>query len=264
LLGLLTIENGSLALKARPHDHPFEFECAYRHSDPYALALSLNIHRRHLTSEQKRELIAKLLRVRSEASNNSIAKQVKADDKTVAAVRRELESNSEIPNKPRKEAGGRSARGRKPGQPATKPKKGALAAEAVETDDQPATNPIASAWAAASDAQRDEFTTLVAAGLGSRRLAKALDALLDPARAVTAELVAKAIDFLPPDVFAAGFAQAKRLQAAIDKAAAAKQIATGVFAQTQLLRNGAAMSPESIQRAADRAEERSAQNGGRS
>lgn len=97
----------------------------FRHivgADPYALALSFNIHRRHLTAEQKRDLIAKLLTAKPEASNLSIAEQVKADDKTVAKVRHELEANSEIPNKPdRVEPTGRKARGRKPkGQPATK------------------------------------------------------------------------------------------------------------------------------------------------
>lgn len=42
---------------------------------------------------------------------HSIAKQVKADDKKVDAVRRELEANLEIPNKTadRREAGGRKA-----------------------------------------------------------------------------------------------------------------------------------------------------------
>jgi transposase-like protein len=65
--------------------------------DPYDQVLSLNIHRRHLTPEQKRELIAKVLKAKPGASNNSIAKQVKADDKTVAKVRRSLESTSEIP-----------------------------------------------------------------------------------------------------------------------------------------------------------------------
>jgi ParB-like chromosome segregation protein Spo0J len=98
LLGLLTIEKGSLALKARPHDHPFEFECAYRHSDPYALALSYNIHRRHLTAEQKRDLIAKLLKAQPETSDRTIGKAVKTDGKTVAKVRDELEQRAEIPH----------------------------------------------------------------------------------------------------------------------------------------------------------------------
>jgi hypothetical protein len=66
--------------------------------DPYALALSFNVHRRHLNAEQKRELIAKVLKAKPEASNLQIAKQVKADDKTVAKVRNELEGRSEIPN----------------------------------------------------------------------------------------------------------------------------------------------------------------------
>src|SRR5262249_49809216 len=50
-----------------------------------------------LTAEQKRELIAKLLKAKPEASNATVAKQTKADDKTVAKVRRKLESTSEIP-----------------------------------------------------------------------------------------------------------------------------------------------------------------------
>jgi hypothetical protein len=84
--------------------------------DPYALALSLNVHRRHLNAEQKRDLIAKVLKARPEASDHSIGKQTGSDDKTVTSVRRELESNSEIPNKTKRvEATGRNARGRKPG-----------------------------------------------------------------------------------------------------------------------------------------------------
>jgi len=65
-----------------------EGECEFKNfhdGDPYAIALSLNVHRRHLTAEQKRELIAKLLKAEPEVSNLSIAKQVKADDKTVAS-----------------------------------------------------------------------------------------------------------------------------------------------------------------------------------
>jgi hypothetical protein len=66
--------------------------------DPYDYVLSANVHRRHLTAEQKRDLIAKVLKAKPEASNRQIAKQVKADDKTVGKVRRELEARSEIPN----------------------------------------------------------------------------------------------------------------------------------------------------------------------
>jgi hypothetical protein len=55
--------------------------------DPYDYVLSANLHRRHLNGEQKRELIAKVLKAKPEASNSVIAKQVKADDKTCRARR---------------------------------------------------------------------------------------------------------------------------------------------------------------------------------
>jgi hypothetical protein len=87
--------------------------------DAYDYAISANLHRRHLTGEQKRELIAKVLKAKPEASNAAVAKQVKADDKTVAKVRRKLESRSEIPNaKTRTDSKGRK-------QPSAKPKKSA-------------------------------------------------------------------------------------------------------------------------------------------
>ena len=86
--------------------------------DPYALALSYNVHRRHLTAEQKRDLIAKLLKAKPEASNLAIAKQVRvATDKTVAKVRADLEARSEIPNVEART----DAKGRK--QPASKSKR---------------------------------------------------------------------------------------------------------------------------------------------
>lgn len=66
--------------------------------DPTALAASLNVHRRHLTGEQKRDLVAKLLQAQPEKSNRAIAKQAEVDDKTVGSVRREMERRAEIPH----------------------------------------------------------------------------------------------------------------------------------------------------------------------
>jgi ParB/RepB/Spo0J family partition protein len=60
-------------------------------------ALELNLHRRHLDPEQKRQLIAGALKSNPEQSNNAIAKALKVSDKTVDAVRDELELTSEIP-----------------------------------------------------------------------------------------------------------------------------------------------------------------------
>lgn len=66
--------------------------------DPYAIALSLNVHRRHIkTSVEKRELIAKVLKAKPEASNATIAEQTESSDKTVAKIRERLESTSDIP-----------------------------------------------------------------------------------------------------------------------------------------------------------------------
>jgi hypothetical protein len=63
-----------------------------------AFVISKNIHRRHLDAKQKREIVAALLKANPERSNNATAKMAKVDDKTVGAVRAELERRSEIPN----------------------------------------------------------------------------------------------------------------------------------------------------------------------
>ena len=54
--------------------------------------------RRHLTFEQKRELIEKLLRADPTKSDRQIARTVKADNKTVGAVRERAEAREEIPH----------------------------------------------------------------------------------------------------------------------------------------------------------------------
>jgi DNA-binding Lrp family transcriptional regulator len=64
--------------------------------DPYAIALSFNVHRRHLTAEQKRELIAKVLKANPDKSNRQIAKEVKASHPHVAKVRTELEKTGDV------------------------------------------------------------------------------------------------------------------------------------------------------------------------
>jgi hypothetical protein len=65
-------------------------------SDPYDFVISANIHRRHLTAEDKRDLIAKLLKAQPKKSNRQIGKMANASHVTVGAVRAEMESTGQI------------------------------------------------------------------------------------------------------------------------------------------------------------------------
>ena len=60
------------------------------------LARKLNLARRHLSQQGKRELIEAQLKETPEASNNSIALMLGVSDMTVRSVRQELESTSQI------------------------------------------------------------------------------------------------------------------------------------------------------------------------
>ncbi len=66
--------------------------------DPVKFILSMNIHRRHLTAEQRRALILCLLKADPTASDSALAKVTKASDKTIAAARQAAVQSSEIPN----------------------------------------------------------------------------------------------------------------------------------------------------------------------
>jgi hypothetical protein len=64
--------------------------------DPYAVVVSLNAHRRHLTAEQKRGVISTLLKATPEKSDRQIADTAKVSHHTVAAVRAEQEGRGQI------------------------------------------------------------------------------------------------------------------------------------------------------------------------
>jgi hypothetical protein len=67
-----------------------------RSVDPYAFVISANIHRRHLTAEQKRDLIAKLIKATPEKSDRQIAETLKASPTTVGTVRAEMEATGDV------------------------------------------------------------------------------------------------------------------------------------------------------------------------
>ena len=86
------------ALDTDPYHHePNSATLLYGDVDPYAYIVSANIRRRHLTAEQKREIIAELLKANPERSDRATAKIANLDHKTVAAVRAEVEGTGEIP-----------------------------------------------------------------------------------------------------------------------------------------------------------------------
>jgi hypothetical protein len=58
--------------------------------------ISANIHRRHLDAEQRRDIIAALLKADPEQSNRMVAETVKASHHTVGEVRAELEATGQI------------------------------------------------------------------------------------------------------------------------------------------------------------------------
>jgi ParB-like chromosome segregation protein Spo0J len=83
----------------QPKFDPIDFRYA---ADPDQAALdfvlSCNLHRRHLTPAQRRQVIAAVLKQDPKRSDRRVAEQTKTSDKTVAAVRTELEGRAEIPH----------------------------------------------------------------------------------------------------------------------------------------------------------------------
>jgi hypothetical protein len=64
--------------------------------DPYDYVISVNLHRRHLTAEQKRDLIAKVLKAKPKKSNRQVAKIVGVSHPHVAKVREQLEQAGDV------------------------------------------------------------------------------------------------------------------------------------------------------------------------
>src|SRR5215472_465772 len=88
---------------------------ASRKADPYDYVVSVNERRRHLSTAQRSEIAAKLLKARPDLSDRAIAKTAQLDHTTVASKRRKLEAGGEI-HHPTKRTGrdGKAQSRRKP------------------------------------------------------------------------------------------------------------------------------------------------------
>jgi hypothetical protein len=93
-------------------------------TNPRAYVISANILRRHLTAEQKRGLLADLIKADPTKSNRQIAETANVSHVTVGTVRTELEATGQIDQletttgadgKKRKRKGGKGGGGRKGG-----------------------------------------------------------------------------------------------------------------------------------------------------
>ena len=101
--------------------------------DPYVLAISFNINRRHLTTVQKLELITKLLKADPTKSDRTVAEVVKVDHKTVGAKRAALKASGEIPHLDTKRIGADGKARKMPGTKTIEPT-AAVAALAASSD----------------------------------------------------------------------------------------------------------------------------------
>jgi hypothetical protein len=78
-------------------DYPVVIRPGLTEAEKRAHARALNLTRRHLNREQRRQLIEDQLRETPQQSDNQIAEALGVTDKTVAKRRQHLEATSEIP-----------------------------------------------------------------------------------------------------------------------------------------------------------------------
>jgi hypothetical protein len=64
--------------------------------DPYAFVISANFNRRHLTTEQKDEVLTKLVAAQPGKSNRELAKQAGVSHPTIAKARRKAEATGKV------------------------------------------------------------------------------------------------------------------------------------------------------------------------
>ncbi len=113
---------------------PFETKRGLTDAEKRGLALSLNLHRRHLTREQKRALVAESIKADPQLSDREHGRRTGVDHKTATKVREELTTGGEIPHLEYRE----NPQGRL--QPAHKPAPKPPATDLISSDDLAALN----------------------------------------------------------------------------------------------------------------------------
>jgi hypothetical protein len=115
--------------------------------DPWDFVISANLHRRHLTIEDRKRIAGELLKARPERSNRAVARIVKLSPTTLGTVRETLEKTGDVPKMDtRTDTAGRQQPSRKLGAHArtvTHEKLAEIRAEApTESDASPAVEAI--------------------------------------------------------------------------------------------------------------------------
>jgi hypothetical protein len=86
-----------LAAGHTPREGHFQkYKPAVPSDTPLSYVITANLHRRHLTAEQKRDLIAKLLEAQPEKSDRQIGKMARVSKNTAKSVRDEMEARGQI------------------------------------------------------------------------------------------------------------------------------------------------------------------------
>jgi ParB-like chromosome segregation protein Spo0J len=107
-------------------------------ADPIGFVLSANEHRRHLTTKQRRHQIVEVLKDDPTKANRQIAAKLGVADKTVAAVRYDLEVNRVISAVASRVGADNRTRGVKPKPPkTTEANRGISAVEAADPGEFP-------------------------------------------------------------------------------------------------------------------------------
>ena len=97
LVGMTIIAGDGTTLEAKLADHVLEATSIIAAPvNPYEFVISANVHRRHLTAEGKRKVIADLIKAQPDKSALQISKMVKASPHTVIKVKDALVAKGDV------------------------------------------------------------------------------------------------------------------------------------------------------------------------